>query len=144
MTLVLVPDAVGVVVGWRSWRIALADGAPRLRPMTRIGTCAGAWWPPTRSLDAVCRMCGHHAPDMFCSCGVYATDSFAELDELGFVDRAGNAVAVGTVALWGVVVQSERGWRAEHAYPRQVWVAPCSAQFADGLATAYGIPVEVA
>jgi hypothetical protein len=144
MDAVVVPDVAGVVVGWRSWKVALADGGPRLRPMTRIGWCAGAWWPTARPLHAACATQQHVAPDETCSCGVYAASSYGGLDELGYVDRAGSAIAVGTVSLWGSVVECDRGWRAEHAYPRHLFVPPCLAQLAGGLAAAYRIPVEVA
>jgi hypothetical protein len=29
---------------------------------------------------------------------------------------------IGTVSLWGTVVEGERGWRASHAYPRRIYV----------------------
>jgi hypothetical protein len=140
----VVPDAVGVIVGWRSWKVACAAGAPRLKPMTRLGWCTGPWWPAGHPLHAACGTRHHVAPDEACSCGVHAAGSFADLDELGYFDRAGNAIAVGTVALWGLVVESERGWRAQHAYPCELWLPRCLAHLAGGLAAAYRIPVEVA
>jgi hypothetical protein len=30
--------------------------------------------------------------------------------------------AIGTVALWGEVVECTRGWRASHAYPRRLYL----------------------
>ncbi len=29
---------------------------------------------------------------------------------------------IGTVSLWGTVVECEHGWRAEYAYPRRIYV----------------------
>jgi hypothetical protein len=57
--------------------------------------------------------------------------------------------AVGRVALWGVVIECERGWRASYAYPARLYVPTRSTarrprlsprEVADGLA-AYGVPV---
>jgi hypothetical protein len=30
----------------------------------------------------------------------------------------------GRLSLWGTVIESERGWRASHAYPSQLFVPP--------------------
>jgi hypothetical protein len=140
---VVVPDAVGVVIGWRAWKVALSGGEPRLRPMTRIGCCAGPWWPAGHPLEAMCPTLRHAAPVAGCTCGVHAAASYDLLDELGFVDDSGHAIALGTVSLWGRVVETERGWRAERAYPRQVWLPPAIGRFAAGLARAYRIPVVI-
>jgi hypothetical protein len=140
---VIVPNAVGVVVGWRAWKVALVDDGPRLRAMTRLGCRGGAWWPAGRALQAVCATARHAAPQAGCSCGIHAAASYELLEELGFVDRTGHAVAVGSVALWGRVVQAERGWRAQQAYPREVWLPRPIAHLAARLAAAYDVPVHI-
>jgi hypothetical protein len=58
---------------------------------------------------------------------------------------------LGLVALWGTVVESERGLRASHAYPRMLFVpgtgngtgtvTGTGAAVAAGLAR-YGVPIE--
>jgi hypothetical protein len=142
----VVPDAVGVVVGWRAWKVALAaDGEPRLRAMTRLGCCGGAggWWPARRPLEAMCPGQRHDAPVAACSCGVHAAASYDVLDELGFVDDTGHAIAVGIVSLWGRVVETERGWRAQSAYPLRMWLPLSIAHLAPGLARAYRVPTFI-
>jgi hypothetical protein len=53
------------------------------------------------------------------------------------------------VALWGEVVEGERGWRASHAYPTRIYVplrAGSDHQEVNDIAldlAVYGVPVEV-
>ena len=59
---------------------------------------------------------------------------------------------IGTVSLWGRVVECTRGWRASRAYPSRIYVpqrpapywlrAERSEEIALGL-TDYGVPVEL-
>jgi hypothetical protein len=59
--------------------------------------------------------------------------------------------AVGRVALWGVVIECERGWRGMYAYPARLYVPTRSParrpplsprEVAEGL-TGYGVPVTL-
>ena len=75
-------------------------------------------WEPGRPLAAACPH-GHPAPALECACGIYATRKpeaalvyLTGRDEPGVVGRV-----LGRVALWGLVVEGEHGWRAELAYP---------------------------
>jgi hypothetical protein len=75
-------------------------------------------WEPGHGLTATCAS-GHLAPDAACACGIYAAREPGEAlrylvgrDELHVVGRV-----LGRVALWGTVVEGERGWRASRAYP---------------------------
>jgi hypothetical protein len=57
----------------------------------------------------------------------------------------GSLFVIGTVSLWGDVVECERGWRAAFAYPSRLFVPlgfPGAAEQAVGLAD-YGVPVEL-
>jgi len=130
------------IEGWRIWNLGEDLSAPRLLP---AGSGGGAW-EPMRAVDAVCTVPAllrlgsgrHRAPDPGCSCGVHAGRS------LELFPRPRPAwpppTVVGTVALWGTVVEHERGWRAEHAYPSRLRVvcAMC-AWFEPGP----GVPVTV-
>jgi hypothetical protein len=60
---------------------------------------------------------GHEAPQYDCQCGFYATK---EPDE----QWATYSVVYGKVALWGRVIEHERGYRAQYAYPLELWVYP--------------------
>src|SRR2546425_12312224 len=71
------------------------------------------------ALDGVCPARGNgcviHAFKAWC----LAVPAAWDLD--GFPRESAYPV-LGTVALWGRVVEHERGFRAEHAIVRQVWV----------------------
>ena len=64
------------------------------------------------------------------------------------VDRSlppGCLFVIGTVSLWGDVLECERGWRAAFAYPGRLFVPlgfPGAAEHAVGLED-YGVPVEL-
>jgi hypothetical protein len=130
------------IEGWRIWNLADGLSAPRLLP----AGSGGDVWEPMRAVDAVCTVPAiarvgsrrHRAPGPACSCGVHAGRSLE-----GF-PRPRPAwpppTVLGTVALWGTVVEHEHGWRAEHAYPsRLLLVCAMCAWFEPGP----GVPVTV-
>ncbi len=57
----------------------------------------------------------HPSPVPGCTCGIYASSSLRNL--VTSTPSMPAVSAVGTVALWGRVIEHERGWRAEFAYP---------------------------
>jgi hypothetical protein len=99
------------VEGWRSWELERDDEGLRLvSPLVEVG------WPAGEALEATCRRhAAHDAPDPDCTCGIYAVTS---PDALGTV-RGGVSV-VGSIALWGRVVEHEKGYRGELAYPQRL------------------------
>lgn len=105
-----VPFVTEAIEGWRAWRLVLDGGIPSLVPVGKGGT-----WPRLRMARARCLIRRRHqAPDVYCSCGLYATSDPALLR------RARSPAVVGTVALWGRVVEHTLGWRGEFAYPQQL------------------------
>ncbi len=111
------------IVGWRVWNLSDEPGeGPMLHP---VGPGVDVWRPRV-ALHARCgarpllRLLGwsHRAPDPRCTCGIYAARSLLE------IDRPRPAwpppPVVGTVSLWGRVVEHERGWRAASAYPARL------------------------
>jgi hypothetical protein len=97
------------VVGWRGWFLRLTSSGPELAP-------AGWWrvgWPSLEPMTARCSAGrGHRSPDPGCDCGLYAFRSGTALRSF----KAWFPV-IGTVSMWGRIVEHEHGWRAEHAYP---------------------------
>jgi hypothetical protein len=72
----------------------------------------------------------HAAPDQGCRCGIYAAPTAAQAAaSVTHPTRPGDDIVhhvIGRVTLWGTVVECERGWRAERAYPASLAVpAPC-------------------
>jgi len=134
-------DAADLVVAWRYWQLAAGR---RLRSVSQRGVV----WAPGRALHARCRGGDEHAaPDPGCSCGIYGAVSLDALWEHG-VCLGPEALVVGEVALWGVVLPDGLGYRAASAYPRRLAVVAGTlpdgsvAQLVESLG-AYGVPVEV-
>jgi hypothetical protein len=69
---------------------------------------------------------GHAAPDEGCRCGIYAAATATQAAASVTVPARlrGQIVhhVIGRVSLWGTVVECERGWRAECAYPASLAV----------------------
>lgn len=168
------PDYVAPTVGWRGWLVVEVEGTLRL--------CSPRHWTvwlPRAELVALCRLGerpwwplrpsvpGHAAPDEGCRCGIYAAPTAVRAaasvtDPPRPRERIVHHV-IGRVSLWGTVVECERGWRAERAYPASLAVpAPrrsrrrghilrprrhqprsrSSAEIADALCE-YGVPIEL-
>lgn len=128
------PDVPGVVVGWRSWLVRDPE-RPRLRSPLQIST----EWPERVPLSARCELRGHPAPDPDCTCGLYAARDPSGVGGVGF----GRVTLLGCVALWGDVVEGERGWRAGLGLPLVLFCGPALGEPArTELAEAYGVPVH--
>jgi hypothetical protein len=159
------------MVGWRLWHAVERGAELRLRSPLYVAT-----WPTRRELAAVCRPrteaalalywqrnFPHQTPDERCGCGIYAGRAPAQA--VAYMSRffkpRGDVVhkVLGTVSLWGRVIECEQGWRGSFAYPAHIYVpAPERRRFfrlgrvqqplvspvevAVGLAD-YGVPVEL-
>jgi hypothetical protein len=110
------------IVGWRTWNLSDDHSAPRLLPAGSGGRDA---WEPRRAAEARCEasiltrtLHPHPAPEPSCTCGIHASRS------LDAFERPRPAwpppCVVGTVSLWGTVIEHERGWRARYAYPARL------------------------
>jgi hypothetical protein len=116
------------IVGWRIWRVIevdTLDGGKSLR-LAAAGTRGlPPHWPPLQPIVAVCSEFDsrHEAPWPEHECGVYALRTRRLADErlarfIGTSNGEGAAAwAIGRVSLWGRVVECERGWRGQYAYP---------------------------
>lgn len=119
------------------------------------GHLGGGSWPPYEPMHATHP--GHHdgydyepdtPPVSQCGCGIWAFRDLAWLREQfeHFGSSAGYEYVCGTVALWGKVIVSTHGYRAEYAYPQELEYI-CREEPTDinrGVATAigrrYGVP----
>jgi len=118
-----VPDFISPVVGYRVWQW----------DATGLRSLNGEKWFAHQPLTAVCRAdaCGSisglskathnpaELPHFSCTCGVYAARTIEHLHQCGYRKFGVH----GEVFLWGTVVEHDRGWRAQFAYPKTLFLA---------------------
>lgn len=120
-------QSVEPIEGWRAWRLRRTDeGALRVAPTTPRPD-----WEPGVAIHATCSGAHtreymiynpelakfHRSPEPGCTCGVHATKDPRRLRR----SRPGKTAGViGTVAMWGRVIEHTKGWRAEFAYPARL------------------------
>ena len=101
------------IIAWRAWTLTGRADATGLRLRPVAGRRLP--WPPLRPAQAACKNARiHRAPDYACSCGLHGTRSADALR------RTKNPTVLGTVALWGRVIEHDLGYRAEFAYPQRL------------------------
>lgn len=133
-----------VVTGWRAWVVTETEDGLRLGSVLHELV-----WSQGRPAVAECRreddpfavvIGPHPTPGPECNCGFHAARD--PVDALSYArgrDEPGTVCRIlGEVMLWGHVLETERGWRASHAYPLRLYVP--DAELADAL-TAYSVPV---
>ena len=101
------------ILAWRTWTLAGSADGTQVRLLPLFGDRRP--WPTLDPARASCVRRGRHpVPGPDCTCGWYATH---ETDALR---RSRDPAVLGTVALWGRVVEHAFGFRAEYAYPQRV------------------------
>ena len=121
------------VIGWRTWSIELTDdGVCLTSPMQDYE------WQPMKPNRARCRShFGRQLPNPGCGCGLYA------VSHLGRLPAAVGAhlpfAAVGSVAMWGRVIEHTAGYRGQLAYPDRIRLV-CGRCF---VARRDGVPTHV-
>lgn len=130
----IIPDYVAPIVGYRLWK--WEGGGSSLLSLVKENP-----WPTGRALEAKCNQkyeqpdgiarrreflrrlneAPHQAPQIDCTCGIYAHKTAEQLREV----HPWTTIA-GEVYLWGTVVEHRFGWRAEFAYPKKFLLDPHS------------------
>lgn len=119
-----VPLYIEPTLGWRAWNIYVdnrRNGRVRLQSITHK-----LRWPPKIPFRARCLIkqnLNHQPPDKIHKCGIYAVKS--EEDALKWLNyNRGSSVlrGFGEVKLWGNVLRYEKGYIAEYAYPKSVFI----------------------
>jgi hypothetical protein len=151
---ITVPDAIDPIVGWRYWRmdrtghlLASLGGSGRGwkagRP--KKASCASQRNPNDFRFEHVSGImtASHESPEERCRCGIYAART---LEELRSQMLLGLGIAVvGEVLLWGKVIPGSRGYRAQYAYPKHLYVMARGLRREGRMMEAlriYGTPVE--
>jgi hypothetical protein len=112
-----IPDYLSPITGYRVWQWDRAG----LRSLN------GETWRPGEPLEARCRFSEfghwrrnganlrpHDAPHLKCTCGIYAIKSLEHLRRPGYQ----RSLIYGQVLLWETIVEHQRGWRSQYAYPQ--------------------------
>jgi hypothetical protein len=101
------------VQAWRCWTLSGSRDGSRMRLTPIAGD--GRAWPPGRPASATCvRHRTHEVPQLACTCGLYG------VNDPDMLRQSRDPAVLGSVALWGRVVEHERGFRAELAYPQRL------------------------
>lgn len=150
------PDFHEALEGWRVWRVIEREGQLALASVVKRTI-----WRPGEPLIAEClavprlvawmlRRPRHDAPRESCGCGVYATGIEWVGEYLTTSLPEAVARVIGRVALWGTVIECERGFRASHGYPLALYVpvdaSPDPRLTPEEIAVRlghYAVPVEV-
>ncbi len=157
----LVPDMIEPIVGWRTWN------AQGYKNQTLLGSLV--WneiWQPGRVMQAECVRqarslegccCGKYFLSQIplgCTCGIYAHRTYQQLLAARPNDKEfyryplwSSAIIHGEVNLWGRVIQGKKGYRAQYAYPKKLFVhayipkdlARCE-KLASDLSELYNVP----
>lgn len=126
------------VIAWRRWYAFQRHGETRLQSPVLPYT-----WPPGVRSESRCSKHYFASPHLECKCGFYAVKSRRDIPLRHPTPHV--ATVVGTVSLWGRVVEHELGYRAQYAYPFSLYVEALPGQecIVRGLIEEYGVDVEL-
>jgi hypothetical protein len=128
-----------VVVGWRAWHTGSFLSRHGVETTVLIPVAPGHrmpfFYPPFRRFEALCTTSRHEAPFRSCACGVWALKNEGDVSA-----GAGHygPEAWGEVSLWGRVLETKLGYRAQFAYPKSLRCA--TPGLAEALSATYGVP----
>ena len=130
------PERIEPITAWRAWK-AFNDNGWKLKAIGSTGT-----WEPKKAMEAVCNKNkqDHPAPGYGCECGIW---SFNTLEDLVPVLAGYSEIKIiGQVAIWGRVIECEKGFRSSHAYPTELWILS-EEKSLEQLGYTYGVPVRI-
>lgn len=105
------------ILAWRTWTLAGSRDGNEVRLLPIAGDRKP--WPVREPAQAMCRRPPRHhtVPGFGCRCGLHATHT------LDLLRRTRDPAVLGSVALWGRIVEHEHGYRAEFGYPQRLRLA---------------------
>lgn len=125
------PDYVECITAWRAWDVDQTLEGLRLSSVGKTTR-----WEPRQPFNATCVRTStgfagffgepldssHRAPAFDCACGIWGFKDRATLLSKLSAHHSEIVKVIGTVSLWGTVVETEFGWRAQHGYPAQLYL----------------------
>ena len=146
-----IPDFVEPLRGWRAWRIRTplsgSDSCPAFSSVIlETAWTPRRWFLAEHSFDLGVNCRG--LLDPCCSCGIYAFRDPLEafVYSMRVRDRLFGMsveVALGTVSLWGRVIECESGYKAQYAYPRHIYLPASFVRFLPRIRSAFGVTAGV-
>jgi len=124
----------GIIVAWRAWR-AVSNG----RDAVLRSIFTGESWPVGCAFETT-DIEQRPKEDGGKRNGVHAFKALPTINDYGYdlPEVAGDTLVHGTVSLWGRVIEHERGYRAEFAYPQ--FICTCTGiDLARAIVRSYGI-----
>jgi hypothetical protein len=112
-----IPLSIEPVIGWRLWCLRRygEDGAILTSPIRPY------LWRPRMPNHAGCaHHVGKQVPTVGCTCGMYAISSLDRLPRAFGAGLSTSVGVVGSVAMWGRVVEHDFGHRGQLAYPDRI------------------------
>lgn len=90
------------------------------------GVTHHAVWPPQETMVATCSSCQRHFPETPVpqeshECGMYGF--WTKRPFIPYM-LARSPIVIGWASYWGRIIQHEDGFRAQFAYPMELWVMP--------------------
>jgi hypothetical protein len=128
---VIVPDLIEPIVGWRVWVAEVAYTSDGELALGLNSLYFALCWPGDRPAVARCEhstvapcddddhLCGIHAAPTLERAAAYLSKRVRDPHEWA---HHSTQIVVGTVELWGDVVEHEHGWRAKYARPSELYV----------------------
>lgn len=133
------------IIAYRTWDINYGK-------LNAVGVRTS--WEPMRRMIALCQRENYTWPDReaprhglrsapvdWCECGVYGfkdlglvVDHLVEIPPFMYSNRI-----AGRVALWGRVIECEKGYRAEHAYPQTLYYTSDNEGLVRRISQVYGV-----
>ena len=143
------------ILAWRVWHVRRHGEDHRLESLTRHDVS----WPFGRRLEASCATHRTAAPAVGHECGIYAFRTREQAEQLlhrylGVPGRRdgldarehgmpvpGRLLALGCVSLWGRILARENGYRAQYAYPYEIFLVAGDERIARALRRRYAVDV---
>lgn len=134
-----------LIVGFRDWNLARNEHGEIF-----ITSRNDMSWPHRERLVASCGeqvLADHDSPSESCvDCGIYAWNDAPQAQTDWEIDRRRKDLW-GTVYLWGDILIAPKGYRAEYAYPKELFIKDNGTRrvhmIRQELEDAYGVPVTI-
>lgn len=115
--------STSTITAWRAWRVENRMPTAQRPELRLVSVGYNMVWEPGKKHEAKCAMGTRHpAPDWGCHCGIWGFKTVEEMMRVLQQHRYRGPAVLGTISLWGKVIETEHGFRAQYAYPKELWL----------------------